>query len=153
MKCGKNILASIIVYSIVILLSYLSNMCIVDPSLHEWLHHIGACISGIPNIQLPTQTILLTPCLILPEQSLQIPLMDISTTFNFPYLITRLVLLIPLIISTILTMVGWWKDLPLLFSISFSITVTLIIICILVIPWVNEQNIIEWINNILQYII
>jgi len=109
----KALLTAVIVgLVIIILVDRLVNLCISYPPTHEWLHHIGADLSGIPNVQLPFETLFYVPIYIhplgiiafpgqtvySPEPTFEptfIPLADFSLATNFPYITARLILLTP----------------------------------------------------------
>jgi len=162
----KAILTAVIVGLVtIILVDRLVFFCISCPSTHEWLHHIGACLSGIPNIQLPLETRFYVPIYVHPLGIIAysgqpiyttveltfIPLADLSLAVNFPYITARLVLLVPILIDSILMIIAWKRDSGFWFSVLCGVLAGLVMFAILTVPDINTASNIEWLNDALHF--
>jgi hypothetical protein len=170
----KYLMVLILVFNIFIITAiicaqlYIINGCINDPNVHEWLHHIALCILGIPNIQTPISTLYPSIYLVLPDWRLAfpgipyytntplneltlIPLNIPNLAWDFPYLAAKIgvsLIPMPLLIFGVLLMKKGYTDfgfmLILMFIIYLPATFSLI-------QDIHRYNIIEWINNIMQF--
>jgi len=149
--------------------SILIRLYIYNPYYHEWLHHIGLCLDNTPNVQTPFATYPLTLYLILPDwiiaisgipfttstsinQLVIIPLNISELGVNFPYIVSNLVLFtIPSILG-IISGIGYMKTGSVIFINLMFVTIALFI-CSLIISLftVSYYNIIEWINNAVNF--
>jgi len=147
---------------------YIFDKCINDPNVHEWLHHIGFCILGIPNIQTPTSTLYFDVYLILPDwrlafsgipyytntplnELIPIPLNIPNLAYDFPYLVAKIgISLIPMpsLILGVLLMKKGYTDFGFMLVLMF---ISCLPVTFLLIQNVHTYNIIEWINNIVQF--
>lgn len=161
----KIVLTGVIIGLVTIILVNLVFFCISQPSTHEWLHHIGACLSGIPNIQLPFETRLYVPIYVYPlgiiafpgqiiyspVEPTFIPLADLSLATNFPYITARLVVLVPILIDSILMVAAWKRGSIFWFSVFCGVLAGLVVFAILTLPDINTASDMEWLNDVLHF--
>ncbi len=159
-----------IILSILIIYTqlYIFSRCINDPVVHEWLHHIGLCILGIPNVQAPSATYYFGIYLVLPDwrlmfvgipyyasaptnQLIVIPLNTPSLAVDFPYLIAKIGVTIIPVSMLIIGVILMRKNHEYIGLILISTSVVPLIIALLLIQDIHSANMYEWLNNIVQF--
>jgi len=141
----SGVVAGVVTGALFVLLAFilleLVDKCIVEPNTHEWLHHIGACLSNVPNIQLPMMVIV--PFWTIPF---------VQLTVNFPYMVANAISLGMWVPFFMLGVLLWKKDHPIGAVILITVALDLLLIGVICsMLYINPALQGEWLTDAIMF--